>query len=76
MTFQQQIAVYLTLTVTSDNRIESFVLLPLSWLLLFLWKLFTLPTRAVSRLELALVQLDKWLTVYPFGGRQTIWGIG
>ena len=76
MTFQQQFAIFLSVTVASDKGAESFVLLSLNWLFLALWRLWTLPTRTVSRVRLVVAKLSKWLTVYPFGGSKTVWAIG
>lgn len=76
MTFQQQFAIFLSVTVASDKGAESFVLLSLNWLFLALWRLWTFPQRTVSRFKLVVARLDKWLTVYPLGSSKTVWAIG
>lgn len=79
MTFQQRVAVLLTLTVTDGSRTEAFVLISLNWLVLALWSLLTLPGRTWSRLALVVARgqaaVDRWLTAFPFG-RRVIWAIG
>lgn len=78
MTFQQRVAVLLTLTVTDGSRTEAFVLLSLNWLVLALWSLLTLPGRTWSRLALVLASgraaVDRWLTALMLG--RAIWAIG
>lgn len=76
MTFQQQVAIFLSITVASDRGAESFVLLSLNWLVIGLWSLVTFPSRTASRFKLVQVRLDRWVTVFPFGGQRTIWAIG
>lgn len=79
MTFQQRVAVLLTLTVTDGSRTEAFVLLSLNWLVLALLALVTLPSRTWSRLALVQARtsaaVDRWLNMFPFG-RGVVWAIG
>lgn len=78
MTFQQQVAVFLSITVATDRGAESFVLLSLNWLVLALWSLLTLPTRWAARLALGQARtsaaVDQWLTAAMLG--RSVWAIG
>ena len=79
MNFQQQVAVFLSITVATDRGAESFVLLSLNWLFLAVWTVVTLPTRWAARLALGWAAgraaLDTMLTSVLFG-RQAVWAIG
>lgn len=76
MTFQQQVAIWLTLTLVSGEKSESFVLVPLNRLALVLWAVVTLPSRWAARLELLQARVSRWLNMFPFGDRGWVWAIG
>jgi len=77
MTFQQQVAVWLTLTVVCDNRDRSFVIVSLNWLVLALVWMVALAARAWGWVERVAAGVARWWAglVLPLGPR-AVWGIG
>lgn len=76
MNFQQQVAIFLSITVSSDKGSASIALLSLNWFFMLAWGIMTFLPRTISRVRIWLAPIWKTLASWPLGGAETVWAIG